>query len=602
MRSVIQIAGESGTGIESSGHIITKALKQLGYYITADREFPSLIKGGNANIQINFSSQPIFAMSNVIDVAVGIDREGILTALERVKPGGFLIHGMDRLNKAVRDFDKQVAEKNIKVIEIPARSIALEHGGSVLMVNVVLLGALWKLLGLNLDVLAAEVSSKFGKKPALLAINLQCLESGYNAVQSDTSFAHISQNAGINSEFNNSHLLIDGNTALSLGAIHAGVRAYFAYPMSPASSILTYLAEVAQQTGMVVKQAEDEITAVQMTIGAMHVGTRAFTGTSGGGFDLMTETISLSGITEIPLVIVIAQRPGPGTGLPTWTGQGDLQMAIHSGHGEFARAVMAVSDPADAFEVIQHAFNYSETFQIPVVVLTEKFVAEKRQTVEKFNQLTIPIQRGLATPAADSLINIHSDESTFIGTKEGEISSPQKSTERFEITENGVSKRWVPGTSSINYFANGDEHHEDGTLDENETAGDMIAKRIRKLDTLLDQYPAPQLFGDEQAKITFVGWGSSKTAVLDAISELKKQGISVNYLHYTYLWPLHTKKLEEIAATSTKLFLIEGNHNGQLGQLIAEKTNIEFTNKLLKWNGRPFYVEEVVEWVIKNIE
>jgi len=602
MRSVIQIAGESGTGIESSGAIIMKSLKKLGYNIIADREFPSLIKGGSANIQINFSSNKIRALSQVIDVSVAIDREGILTALKRLKPGGTLIHAMDRLSKAVKDFDKQVSEKNIKVIHVPARQIAIDSGGSVLMVNVVLLGALWKTFGFEISTLYKEVESQFGSKPQLLTINLACLQSGYDTSSVDLEISELQKNHVTDPDFNQKHMLLDGNTAIGIGAIHAGMRAYFAYPMSPASSILSYLAKVAEKTGIVVKQVEDEITAAQMVLGAMHTGTRSMTATSGGGFDLMTETVSLSGIIETPLVIVIAQRPGPGTGLPTWTGQADLQLAIRSGHGEYARSVISVSDATSAFEEIQHAFNIAELFQIPTIVLTEKHVADKFETTQIFEQNTIGVKRGLAKSDDDSLIQIKEEEGTFVDANGVEILSPSSQSDRFRITENGVSTRWIPGSNKIQYFANGDEHHEDGTLNESETAGEMIQKRIRKLKAIADFYPEPVLYGPENADVTLVGWGSTKSAVLDAMDELKSKNLSVNYLHYTYLYPLKTDLLSKLAKSTKKLCLIEQNATGQLGQLIAEETNILFANKLLKWNGRPLYVEEVAEWILNQAQ
>jgi len=602
MRSIIQIAGESGTGIESSGHIVMKSLKKLGYFVTSDREFPSLIKGGNANVQINFSTKKIHGMSNRIDVSLGIDREGVLTALDRLKPGGILVHGMDRLKQAVKDFDARAAQKNLKVIAVPARDIAIEEGGSVLMVNVVLMGVVWKLFGLDIAILEQEVHAKFGKKPQLLEINVRCLHRGFAFAETDEEISKIAVENSGSQQFDQSHMIVDGNTALAMGAIHAGMRAYFAYPMSPASSILTYLAATAKKTGVLAKQVEDEITAAQTVIGAMHVGTRSMTATSGGGFDLMTETVSLAGITETPMVIVIAQRPGPGTGLPTWTTQGDVQLAIRSGHGEFARSVVAVSDPTSAFETIQHAFNIAEKFQIPTIVLTEKFVADKKETVEIFQQNTIPIERGLATPAPDSLIKIHSGDGTHIGTTQDEIATAQASTERFQKTISGISKRWIPGTNQVTYYANGDEHNEDGSLDETEAAGEMIAKRIRKMEAIAASYPEPELYGDKNVDVTLVGFGSSKMAVLDAMQELQADGISLNYLHFTYLYPLKTERLMQIAKSANKFCLIEGNSTGQLGQLIAEQTDITFDEKLLKWNGRPFYVEDVVDFVKRLVK
>jgi len=584
---VIKIAGESGTGIESSGLIVMKALKKMGYWLTADREFPSLIKGGSANYQINFSGDPIRSMSTRHDIGVAVDREGIKSCLETLKPGGLLIHGFEKWPRVLRGLEKEAAEKNIEVIYVPASTMAKENGGSNLMVNVIILGTLWKVLGFEQDLLAEQVKKQFGKKPQLLDINLRCLESGYNFVDKAEKF-DFSQLRQIQPQPENNlqNLLIDGNTALALGSVHAGVRAYYAYPMSPASSILSYLARAAFKTGMVVKQAEDEITAAQMTLGSMHVGTRSFTATSGGGFDLMTETVSLSGMIETPLVVVVAQRPGPATGLPTWTGQADLNLAIYSGHGEFGRIVLACSDPYSAFMNIQHAFNLAERFQCPTVLLTEKTIAESKTIVPEFEQNVIPIDRGLVS--------------------ESDLAQLQPS-DRYQITDSGVSKRWLPGSSETIYFANGDEHHEDGTLDESEGAGEMIAKRLRKLEAISQALPEPIIYGPETgAEISFVGWGSSRNAVMDFLEAVQEtdhplHGLKINYLHFTYLWPLKTERLVEFFEQNPNVHLIEGNATGQLGELIAQKTGLKFQGKLLKYNGRPFYLEDVGEYVTQTL-
>ena len=347
--------------------------------------------------------------------------------------------------------------------------------------------------------------------------------------------------------------------------------------MSPASSILTHIAPMAPHTGLVVKQAEDEIGVANMVVGSAYAGTRTMTATSGGGFDLMTETISLAGIIETPWVCVLSQRPGPATGLPTWTGQGDLKLAIYSGHGEFGRMVMAVSDCEDSFYLIQDALNKAEKYQIPLVLLSDKFLSESYQTVAPYQQKSIPIERGLVEDAAEL--------------------KKLKNTDRYKITENGISKRWVPGDAEAYYFANGDEHHEDGVIDESANAGEMYAKRNRKLATIKSELPVPEIFGEKNADISFVGWGSTKGVMLDVITAAKKQNIAVNYLHYTYLWPLKFEDFDKFYEENKNIHLIEGNHNGQLGNLLAMQAKHKLTKRLLKWNGRLFNFEEVLAYI-----
>lgn len=570
-RIVIKIAGESGMGIESSGMIVMKALKKLGYWIYSEREFPSLIKGGRANIQINFSDKQIFGMSEKIDVSLAVDREGLMDALETTKNGGIIINGFERWNKVIKNLDSIASEKNLQIINIPAREIALENGGNIIMVNVVLLGYLWKVLGLNLEALNDQIKIQFASKADLLPVNLACSQGGFNfnPENGHPNFENLIDTNNLNP--NQEKMLIDGNSSLVLGAVAGGVRSYFGYPMSPSSSILTYMAEIADDYGILVKQAEDEITAVQMTLGSMHMGTRSLTATSGGGFDLMTETISLSAMIETPLVVIIAQRPGPATGLPTWTGQADLNLAIHAGHGEFTKLVVGCSDPESCFNLIQKTFNLVEKYQIPGIVLTEASIGMSYSTVLPFEQ-NIPVQR-------------HLEENNL----------ELKQENRYQITENGVSPRWIPGSHEAIYFANGDEHWSGGEItEEADKAEQMIQKRNLKEVGLLADLPEPELFGNIEAKITIVGWGSTKKAVLDSLEILSNKGIEVNYLHYEFLWPVKTETIKSLSKKGNSLTLIEGNYEGQFGTILEQKAGVKFTKKLLKYNGRPVVLEGVI--------
>jgi len=578
-RTAIKIAGSSGMGLLSIGHIMSRALKDLGFYMAIDREYPSLIMGGSSNVQIEFGTKKVRSLSSKVDLVVALDRSGLLEHINSIKKGGILIHGYERHN-FIPEL-KNLANKNeVTVLYLPARQIAKSLGGSSVMVNMVLLGLLWRVLGFDIKELREEVNRQFKSKPELLKIDLKCIDSGYKAKElGKVKQLNIKKNSKVPKT-----LLIDGTMSLSLGAIHAGLRNYYAYPMSPASGILTYIARTSHETGILVKQVEDEITAVQMVIGSMHAGSRSMTATSGGGYDLMTESVSLSGITETPLVIVIGQRPGPATGLPTWTCQGDLNLAINSAHGEFPRAVIACSDQESSFELIQHAFNIAEVYQIPVLVLTEKEVLEKYSTVNPFKQKSIPIKRGLVTnkKELDNLV----------------------AADRFALTESGISKRWIPGSSKTYYYANGDEHYVDGTLTENiERVKSMMEKRMRKEKTLKDNLPEPIIYGTKnKADISFVGWGSSKTVMLDVIEELKNEGININYLHYDYVWPIKEKAAIKFFKENKNVQLIENNFKGQLGEHMESLTGEKFKGKLLKYDGRPFYFDEVVSYIRKRVK
>lgn len=570
----IRVVGHSGYGgLLSAGNMIAKGLRRLGFHINADREYPSLIKGGTSCFTINASNTPIKALSNTADILIAIDKPNLEHYIDTLKDGGTLIYGYEK-TESLSELISKAQGRGIKMLHLPAREIVKEAGGNSLMKNTVLLGMTWKTLGLELDGLHTLIKEQFAHKAKLIDPNLKCAQIGYE--RSD-----VSQKLEIPDQKPDKNLFIDGNYALALGAIHAGVRAYYAYPMSPSSSILTHMADHAADFNLVVKQAEDEITVANLTLGSMHAGTRALCATSGGGFDLMTETLSLAAIIEVPWVCVVVQRPGPATGLPTWTGQGDLQLAIRAGHGEFTRCVIAVSDPESAFELIQHALNIAEEFQIPVIVLSEKVIAESMVTSPVLTQNQIPIKRGL--PNATQLQKL-------------------KNTDRYALTESGVSTRWIPGSSDATYFANGDEHNAEGLIDESEAAGDMYEKRCRKSTTLLQKLPEPTIHGSKKAVISFVGWGSTKNIMHDMIKIYKDQGIDINYLHYDYLWPLKTERLNTFFKENVNVHLIEGNHDGQLGQLIAEKTDLKFAGKLLKWNGRPFFVEDLEAYIDQHTQ
>jgi 2-oxoglutarate ferredoxin oxidoreductase subunit alpha len=374
--------------------------------------------------------------------------------------------------------------------------------------------------------------------------------------------------------------LLNGNHALALGALHGGVQFYAGYPMSPSSSILGYMAQFGPKAGVVVRQVEDEITAAQMVLGACAAGTRSLTATSGGGFDLMTETLSLAGILEVPFVSIIAQRPGPATGLPTWTAQGDLDLAIHAGHGEFPRIVIGVSNPTDAFRLIQEALNNAEKYQVPVIVLIDKVICESNMTIPALEQNTIPIERWLV------------EEKDF---------EKIQSSDRYKITESGVSLRWNPGDCDAYYFANGDEHWEMGELEEGERAGEMYEKRMRKLETIKKDLPAPRVFGPQTADISFVGWGSSLSIMHDIIQLYESRDMSVNYLHYEYVWPLNRESAHDFFENNNNVHLIENNYTGQFGNKLEFHTESRFKGRLLKWNGRPFFIEDVETYIQTHI-
>lgn len=613
-RFVVKIAGASGQGLNVIGDILSKAFKRAGFGVYAYREYPSLIKGGHATYQIDVSETLINASCNAVDLLLVLNKQSTRWHLDDLKQGAIVIHNIDNPRIAKTEYEI-IKQKEIKLLYIPATDIVKEVGGNELHANMTFAGVIWQLTGLapNLEDIIAKT---FEKKPEIVEKNIQCLNLGlaYNDFSRLPSFKSritrydtndlISEqekselhsttpvsnlftlNADESKEYKD-NLLVSGNTALSIGAIHSGVRIYYSYPMTPSSSILTYLAEKSNLTGMIVKQVEDEITAAAMSIGSNFMGTRALTGTSGGGFDLMTEHLSLAGMIEVPFVVILGQRPGPATGMPTWTAQSDLMLSIFSGHGEFSRVVIAPKNIEDCFYSIQEGFNIAEQYQVPVIILTDKLIAESMSSITQFDYERIPISRNLITdPRELSLL---------------------ESSDRYKITKSGVSHRWLPGSLAEDYNSNSDEHTEEGNItEESIESSEMIAKRLRKEQTLLNNLPEEHIVSNnvqrkrtkkssnELDEINILSWGSTGGVVEDAMKVFEERSIRVNSLNLKYLWPFR-KEVVNAFLHSKNLVLVEGNHNAQLGSLIKMKTGIDIEDKILKWDGRPFFVEEIIK-------
>jgi 2-oxoglutarate ferredoxin oxidoreductase subunit alpha len=560
------------------GELLAQALKESGFYTFGYREFPSLIKGGYAFHQVDTSDQQLASASAYCDLMICMSRRSLHHYLAAARENGLILYDFSKV-ELTADEQQLVTDKQLSLLEIPAKKIALEAGGKAIMANTVLMGVIWQVLKLDTKPLIEVLRRIFADKPDLIEPNIKCLEAGQTYQLGSATYPAFScspQQARVQDA------VLTGNHALALGAVAAGVRAYFAYPMSPSSSILSYLADISHQTGMLVKQIEDEIAVANMTVGSMFMGTRALCATSGGGFDLMTETVSLAAMTETPFVCVVAQRPGPATGLPTWTSASDLNLAIHAGHGEFTRLVLAASGPIDCYTLIQQAFNLAEEFQIPVILLTEKQIAEGLFQVEQFPQ-ALPIERH-TVPEAD-------------------LTKLQPS-DRFRLTEDGISPRWFPGTSTATFNGNSDEHLEDGSLTEDAgPAQAMYDKRLRKEISLLQKLPDPELIGPATAVLSFIGWGSPKNTLIDAL-QIWNQAYPnkpVNYLHLTYLYPLKTEPVIAFLDQATRPVLIEQNATAQLSQLIRQTTGRQLEHQLLKYDGRPFYIEDLMTYLAKEL-
>ncbi|MFP3880228.1 MAG: 2-oxoacid:acceptor oxidoreductase subunit alpha, partial [Dehalococcoidia bacterium] len=375
-------------------------------------------------------------------------------------------------------------------------------------------------------------------------------------------------------------MLLTGNEAISLGAIAAGCKFMAAYPMTPASAIMEYLAAKSENVGLVMLHAEDEIAAVNTAIGAAYAGVRSITATSGSGLCLMVEGIGLAGITEIPVVIVDGQRPGPAVGLPTRTEQGDLQFVLHAHHGDFPRAVLAPTTIEDSFWVTVRAFNLAEKYQLPVIILTDQHLASSYATVDPFDLSQVTIDRGLLWSDKEA------DPSRY---------------KRHEVTLSGISPRAFPGLSQALVVTDSDEHGEDGhPIEDAETRTAQVQKKLRKLFSLKHEINPPRLYGPKKAETALIGWGSTAGAMHEAMDILHKEGASLNMLHLSELWPFPAETVVDVLSTAVNSYVIENNATGQLARLIKAETGCEVSGKILKFDGRPFTPAYIAEAVRKE--
>lgn len=592
MRFAIKVVGSSGQGINSIGEILGKGLKRAGYCVFGYREYPSVIKGGHASYQLDVSSQPVQSSTTRVDVLLTLNHHGLAKNLPDLHESGVVIHFVPTWSFSETEASL-IRERNLSVLCVPVEETLRRLVARPVLGNVLLTAFLWTLLKQSEKGLQELVTEQFGHKKDLLALNMRCIAEGCALARRE-----VEKGARLNLPTPDprwkEHLFLSGSEAMGLGAVAAGVRVYSGYPMSPSHPILSFIARTQNDTGIAVKQAEDEITAAQMISGAMFAGARAFTATSGGGFDLMAETVSMNGILENPAVFVLAQRPGPATGLPTWTSQGDLLLATSCAHGEFPRCVLAASDAEDSFTLMPSAFDIAEEYQIPVIVLTEKQITEGLFTQAPYRVEDVPFSRGRLVRDPTALAQL-------------------TAADRYDPrARDGVSPRWLPGDRAATYCAQADEHGPEGIVDESaENARAQMEKRMRKMESLAAALPEPELYAviDHQSSIVsthcernvdvlFIGWGSTKNTVLDVLPSLQTEDSlrqSVGYLHYTYLWPLKTERLTALAASAKHVVLVEGNYQGQLGLLIRQTCGLTIRDRVLKYDGRPFFTDELAQ-------
>jgi 2-oxoglutarate ferredoxin oxidoreductase subunit alpha len=572
------MGGDAGQGLDSSGSGFCKSLARAGLQVFSMQDNRSRIRGGHNFYVIKTSDQPILSWTEPVQVLIALTEESIGIHQSKIVPGGAVIFDSEM------NVDQDALKlRQIKPTAVPLGKIAQDVGGSKVMANTAALGALAGLTQFPIEHIFSVIKDNFKKKgDQVVAINSKVSQGAYDYVQQHYPNSFDWRLQAVKAP---ERMVMNGNEAIALGALVGGCNFTSAYPMTPGTSIFEWLNRNADTYGIVAKQTEDEIAAINMAIGAAHVGARALVPTSGGGFSLMVEALGLAGMTETPVVIVLAQRPGPSTGLATRTEQADLMFALHASQGEFPRLIIAPGDTKQCFEAGARVFNLAEKYQTPVIILTDDFLATSNRTVDKaeidFSQ--IKIERGKLLSDAD------------LDNFEGEY-------KRHAYIADGVSPRALPGHPKAVFRTTSDEHNEVGEIIEDaETRIKMHEKRMKKLETALPDMNGPILYGPKKAETTFICWGSTLAPLQAAVHELNQaKKDSANILQFVDLWPLNEAKIRPYLNNAGRLIAVEGNFTGQLATLLKMTMGVEVAGKILKYDGRPFSPEYILRQFEKS--
>lgn len=559
-----KIGGAAGFGIMTTGLNFSKIAARSGYNLFDYTEYPSLIRGGHNTYEVLISRELVGSSKKDIDILVCLNKDTFELDKERLTKNSLVVF----------DGGEFTPEGNYRLVNLPLRSILKEEGSGEIMLNNIALGASLALLNWDLDLLQNIFEDVFAKKgPQVIEENKKLAQRGFNHIKDKYAHLVIKEYLPFKSE---EKLILTGNESFSLGAIAANCGLFSAYPMTPASSVLTILASYAEKSGMVVRHAEDEIAVINTAIGSSWAGVRSAVATSGGGFALMVEGVSLAGMMETPIVIFLAQRPGPATGMPTWTEQGDLLFAVHAGHGDFPKIILAPGDVEEVYKLTVKAFDLADIYQTPVIMMSDKYLSESHQSTSlpEFNS-----HIGSYKPNRGKVIR-------------GIVENVYK---RYAISDDGISPMLIPGEKDVFYQSNSYEHSEDGhTTESMQDRIQQADKRNEKLGTYLSRdFQPPNVYGDlDTSEIVFVSWGSNKGPIMEAMKELGEKACLV---HFTYIYPLDQRKILPFFSKGKRYVLVENNQTGQFGRLLREQTGIDIEEKLLKYDGKMFKPEEIIK-------
>ncbi len=576
MKSVsIRIAGANGDGVESSGALLMKVASKSGLHVFGYRGYQSIIRGGHVWYQVRLGDEKLSSHGEKIDILIALNQDSIKNQKSHLNDGAVVIFDPSKVSAS------EIDGKGFRLVQIPLLDIAIKVSGDPIMRNVAAIGAALRFVGIDFEIFKTVVRDMWLRKGE------KVVDNNINIAMQAYSYQGVSTLFDIKGDGKQRYAM-DGNTAFSIGTFAGGCKFYAAYPMTPASGILHWYA-AHQNKGALFKQTEDELAAVNMAIGAATAGVRAMCGTSGGGFSLMVEGLGMAGMIETPVVIAESQRTGPSTGLPTKTEQADLLFVMHASQGEFPRIVVAPRSIQECFTVGSEVFNLAERYQCPVIVLLDLYLSERVESVDGLDLDSVTIDRG-------KLVTENTTGERF---------------KRYEITEDGISPRSIPGTPGLEFIAPSDEHDEYGDLVSDMYSGideyveirrQMHSKRMRKIETMLknEKVFTPEI-DNPSAEYFFVTFGSTTEPVQEAARVLNESGKSFGVISFSYIMPLDKEKTRRMLENK-KLIDVECNYTAQLAQVIMANTGIDIKNRILKFDGEAVTGTELARLAMETVK
>ena len=565
------IGGEAGQGIATPGDILARIVVRRGLHLSTYNAYQSIIRGGHIFLTLRICDELVVSHGDKLDLLLCLNQDTMNRHLHLMGPGTRVVYNGDTTTPG--------ESNGADLCPIPVAE--LTQSRNRLIQNTVAMGAVISLLGIEFEVLEESLALRFQRQgQSVVDENVGVARAGFEYAAAN--FQRFPQAMPVGPK---PLAVWSGNDAIAMGAAAAGVKFYAAYPMSPASGILHWMASNARNLGIMVRQVEDEIGVANMVVGAAHTGVRSMCATSGGGFALMTEAVGSAGMMEIPAVFVDVQRAGPSTGVPTKTEQGDLWQVLGASQGDYERLIVAPSDSLDAFDTMPVLFNLTDKYQCPGIVVSDLFISEGRYSVD---------------PDAIDM-HPHIDRGALI-TK----SAPANGYLRYQDTESGISPRAVPGIEGYVHIVATDEHDEDSTLISDEFTNPhkrrmMVEKRARKLEGVLNDIPAPELEGPADAEVTLVGWGSTYGIVKEAIKMLGEQGVKANQLHIKWIVPFHADHIDSILREAKRTIVVENSFSGQFARYMRSETGFKAHGHIRKYDGEPFTPHHIVDGVIEHI-